>query len=220
MADCISEQADKKQQRPQDHERGGTPNLLSGCGVDSGILHPVHQGLEGQRGHGDGGNEPGWLDKEANGPATPPSGGHDGMGISQSVGRKSWGPESGRPFDPDATSSQGNGVPNGPGNRFARIETPSGEGGDRRIESRCGTDAWGGAVIGRWQDGTARRFEPGILPLAYGVPGRVGQIRGYGNAIVPPLAAEFVRAAMDALEIFSGCDVVSRIKPVEDSDAD
>jgi DNA (cytosine-5)-methyltransferase 1 len=35
-------------------------------------------------------------------------------------------------------------------------------------------------------------------PLAHGVSGRVGLLRGYGNAIVPQVAAEFVRATMDS----------------------
>jgi len=48
-------------------------------------------------------------------------------------------------------------------------------------------------------DGKARRLEPGIMPLAHGVPGRVGLICGYGNAIVPQVAAEFIRASRDAI---------------------
>ena len=43
----------------------------------------------------------------------------------------------------------------------------------------------------------ARPVEPGIFPLAHGVSGRLGQLRAYGNAIVPPLAAEFVAAFME-----------------------
>ncbi|MCA1777621.1 MAG: hypothetical protein LC676_19025, partial [Loktanella sp.] len=39
-----------------------------------------------------------------------------------------------------------------------------------------------------------RPIEPGTFPLADGVSGRMGLVRGYGNAIVPPLAAEFVIA--------------------------
>lgn len=42
------------------------------------------------------------------------------------------------------------------------------------------------------RDGKFRPVEPGTFPLAHGVPARVGRLRGYGNAIVPPVAAEFV----------------------------
>ena len=37
----------------------------------------------------------------------------------------------------------------------------------------------------------------GIQPLAHGIPNRVGTLRGAGNAIVPQVAAEFVRAFME-----------------------
>ena len=52
-------------------------------------------------------------------------------------------------------------------------------------------------IIGH--DGKARRVEPGIRLLAHGVPARVGRLRAYGNAIVPPLAAEVIRAFMDCM---------------------
>jgi len=47
-------------------------------------------------------------------------------------------------------------------------------------------------------DGKARPVEPGTFPLAHGVAGRVGRLRAYGNAIVAPLAEEFIRAYLDA----------------------
>ena len=40
--------------------------------------------------------------------------------------------------------------------------------------------------------------EPEIFPLADGLPGRVGLLRGAGNAIDPHLASRFVRAFMEA----------------------
>jgi DNA (cytosine-5)-methyltransferase 1 len=43
-------------------------------------------------------------------------------------------------------------------------------------------------------DGKQRPIKPGILPLAHGVPNRVGTLRGAGNAIVPQVAAEFVKS--------------------------
>jgi hypothetical protein len=46
-------------------------------------------------------------------------------------------------------------------------------------------------------DGKARRIEPGTFPLADGVPARVGRLRGYGNAINPYVAAEFVASFLD-----------------------
>jgi DNA (cytosine-5)-methyltransferase 1 len=49
------------------------------------------------------------------------------------------------------------------------------------------------------RDGRWRPVEPGSFPLADGIPGRMGLLRGYGNAIVPPLAAEFVTAFLESL---------------------
>ncbi len=49
------------------------------------------------------------------------------------------------------------------------------------------------------EDGKARRFEPGSFPLADGFSGRVGLLRGYGNGIVPQLAAEFIKASVEAI---------------------
>jgi DNA (cytosine-5)-methyltransferase 1 len=43
-------------------------------------------------------------------------------------------------------------------------------------------------------DGKARAVEPGTFPLAHGAAARVGRLRAYGNAIVAPQAAEFIRA--------------------------
>jgi DNA (cytosine-5)-methyltransferase 1 len=49
------------------------------------------------------------------------------------------------------------------------------------------------------RDGRWRPVEPGTFPLADGISGRMGLLRGYGNAIVPPLAAEFVMAFMESM---------------------
>jgi DNA (cytosine-5)-methyltransferase 1 len=44
------------------------------------------------------------------------------------------------------------------------------------------------------RDGKYRPVEPGLMPVADGVPERVGRIRGFGNAIVPQVGARFIRA--------------------------
>ena len=48
-------------------------------------------------------------------------------------------------------------------------------------------------------DGKTRRAKPGVRLLVDGVPNRVGRLRGYGNAIVPPLAAEVIKAFMEVM---------------------
>lgn len=48
------------------------------------------------------------------------------------------------------------------------------------------------------RDGKWRPVEPSTSPLAHGAAARVGRLRGYGNAIVPQAAAEFVTAFLAA----------------------
>jgi len=48
-------------------------------------------------------------------------------------------------------------------------------------------------------DGKSRPVEPGTFPLASRVPARVGKLRAYGNAIVPQVAAEFIKAYREVL---------------------
>jgi DNA (cytosine-5)-methyltransferase 1 len=69
----------------------------------------------------------------------------------------------------------------------------------RKSERQAGGSGfWGQYDLIPCADGKARRVEPGTFPLADGVPNRLGQLRAYGNAIVPQAAAEFIRAAMRA----------------------
>jgi len=47
------------------------------------------------------------------------------------------------------------------------------------------------------QDQKFRPTKPRIFPLAHGSTSRVGRLRAYGNAIVPQVAAEFIKAYME-----------------------
>jgi DNA (cytosine-5)-methyltransferase 1 len=61
-----------------------------------------------------------------------------------------------------------------------------------------------GATRGFWanadwipcRDRKARPVEPGSFPLVDGASCRMGRLRAYGNAIVPQVAATFIRASM------------------------
>lgn len=70
-----------------------------------------------------------------------------------------------------------------------------------RTQGEFGLPAWDGSNIEfiQCQDGKSRPVKSGVCVLAHGIPGRVAQLRGLGNAIVPQVAAEFVAAFMDAM---------------------
>ena len=66
-----------------------------------------------------------------------------------------------------------------------------------------GVDVWSDFHVAWCRDAMGgpprpRRFQPGAFPLAHGLPGRVVQLRGLGNAIVPQAAAAFVKAVMES----------------------
>lgn len=94
-------------------------------------------------------------------------------------------------------------------------------GGSREEEGRNqGPDRTGesgqarGPVNGFWRDSDwvltrpqrvgdrpgLRPVEPGSFPLVNGAPQRVGRLRGYGDGIVAPQAAEFIRAYMEIVD--------------------
>lgn len=70
----------------------------------------------------------------------------------------------------------------------------------RFAATRRGHGFWRDADYLYCSDGKYRPVEPGAFPLAAGIPGRVAQLRGLGNAIVPQVAATFIRATMEAIE--------------------
>lgn len=62
---------------------------------------------------------------------------------------------------------------------------------------------WATAIWHGCRDQKARRIspQPALFPLAARLPGRVGLLRGAGNAIVPELAAQFIQAAEEAIKM-------------------
>ena len=84
------------------------------------------------------------------------------------------------------------------------------------IGSTSAASAWSDYRIIHCTDGKSRRVGREVQPLAHGIPrrmgsgqpelsslvrrarnNRVGRLKGYGNAIVPQVAADFIRAFMD-----------------------
>ena len=140
-----------------------------------------YAGLERLAGHGDDRDQPGRLDTQPGRPITE-AGAIGGMGNSSSIGRQQ--------------------QPNGSGSDGARMEQAGGKqiefgetGGDILHTEPTDqiTPGWNNPDWLRCRDGKWRPVESGTFPLANGVPARVGRLRGYGNAIVPQVAAEVLR---------------------------
>jgi len=120
----------------------------------------------------------------------------------------------------------GMGNTGGAGREGHRPELPQRGGEQLPAEPSC--RPWSDFILIPCRDGKARRTKSGLSPLAYGLPRdvadllprleklghdpkaarriirearrhRVVALKGAGNSIVPPLAAEFIRAAMEAV---------------------
>jgi uncharacterized protein YvpB len=60
--------------------------------------------------------------------------------------------------------------------------------GQREVTSGISTQQHNTCHFSGWQS------EPSVGRVANGISGRVGKLRAYGNAIVPQVAAEFIKA--------------------------
>lgn len=90
---------------------------------------------------------------------------------------------------------------------YTGLEGHAGDGDHVRVESPAGSTAsagspvggfWAGAEWLEFRDGKKRPVQPGLRPMAPRTTNHVGRCRAYGNAIVAPLATEFVKAYMGA----------------------
>jgi len=97
---------------------------------------------------------------------------------------------SSQPGQQDTGSASGDEASNGRTGRHT--QQPDGNYGP----SSDGEGFWDDHIWLTGADGKSRRSKPGLPLLAHGVSNRVGRLRAYGNAIVPPLAAEVIKAFM------------------------
>jgi len=161
------------------------------------VGHAQRQGLEGYPGHGGQREESGRVAADAGGSVAQASG---DCGLAHAYDR------------------QCKGQPDGEGCQHDRA-TAGRQQGDSCASASGSSSPWAGAVWIGCADGKQRRIEPGLKPLVDGLPrgvvpscdpsapgyaentgeARKMRLAGYGNAIVPQVAAEFIQAAVEAM---------------------
>jgi DNA (cytosine-5)-methyltransferase 1 len=108
----------------------------------------------------------------------------------------------GHAAQPDATGSISD-----PGSDRSKAGIPEQAQGQERLSAIAQYASDRGCTRGFWadcdwwygRDGKYRPIESGLFPLAHGSAARVLRLRGYGDAVVAPLAAEFICAAKEAI---------------------
>jgi DNA (cytosine-5)-methyltransferase 1 len=97
----------------------------------------------------------------------------------------------GRARKPGSTAGELGDAPRDEQRRPRLSETSGG-----RPSALGGSSPWSNCDWLPCTDGKARPVEPGSFPLAHGVQRRASKLRAYGNAIVPQVAAEFIKTSM------------------------
>ena len=204
-----AESGRRREQRGEDHARDG--GHAHGGSKARGVEHPDSIGRRGTRvqnrrqGETSGAGQTGLA--------------IGGLGNSQSIGRS---PAEGHQHkDQEGPTDQ---RPEGLGELPLRSDGSSGtgsigglgnaddEGSQRRSigrDSGSQQPAWKTSLGCPWdhfdvvecKDDKLRRIECGTFPLVDGFPGRVGLLRGYGNAINPYVAAQFIQAYAEAKDL-------------------
>jgi DNA (cytosine-5)-methyltransferase 1 len=192
----------------------GAPHIRQRLWFTARLGNALDTGLEGLAGHGDNGNEPGRIYENPARPVATP-GSIDGLAdpkIQRSRKRQQnlrgcfAGSETEQRAERECCGSSG-GMAQSDGPRpqpwSATTETAghgnpaqSTSGADRHEPTSPINSPWGAPDWLFCRDGKWRPVESGTFPLANGIPGRVGRLRAYGNAIVPQVAAEIIREVM------------------------
>lgn len=103
-----------------------------------------------------------------------------------------------RSLQTERSAADNDGMGNSTSQGLEGRESEPGERSDQRLSAEAGS--WSDFYIVECREkGTLkyRRVGSRVFPLVNGFPRRVEQIRAYGNAIVPQVAAVFVRAFME-----------------------
>ena len=125
-----------------------------------------------------------------------PCGGDGGLADTAGAGQHQRGLCNGGEFQrsPRAPQGEGGSQAGGPVRHNQNVDMA-----ERDIPSGPTNGFWRDADWLFCRDGKWRPVEPSTSPLAHGAAARVGRLRGYGNAIVAPVAQIFIEETMNII---------------------
>lgn len=158
-----------------------------GNGAAGGLDDSVQPRLEGLGGNGDDSRQPGWFDPFKTGPIAA-TGGPVRMGNPHGDGTGRFTGTISEPQTQEHSGRQSDGcVDHRPVHAMPGTSA-------RPPAARPTNGFWRDVDWLHGRDGKWRPVGPGTFPLVDGAPARVGQLHGFGNAIVAPLATAFIEA--------------------------
>jgi DNA (cytosine-5)-methyltransferase 1 len=194
MADAQSIGREERERQDRQQDAGsGSQGRVDAAGTDKGHMADADEGGRGRRPRDGDGECDGQAGGRVEDHSVAAGGGEDRLDVAHPD-------NNGAGCDVGAA---GNGGRTTVGAGAESLRQAHGPFGASRSDARStsGGGFWSNAIWAGGSDGKVRRIEPCIPLLAHGVPGRVGKLRAYGNAIVAPLAAEVVKALMETLDV-------------------
>ena len=198
---------EREWQDGQQDAGSGSQGRVDAAGIDESHMADADEGGWGWRLHDGDGERDGQAGGRAENHGVAAGGGEDRLDVADlhqgrqlepiNVGERPEGVGSPQPSRDSGSDHMADANVSGLRQRGGD-HSPAGHGHTATPEGRSGH--WDDHVWLTGSDGKSRRVKSGLPLLAHGVSNRVGRLRAYGNAIVPQVAAEVIKAFLEAEE--------------------
>lgn len=188
MADAQNIGREERQRQDRQPDAGsGSQGGLDAAGIDQSHMADADQGGRGRRPRDGNGEHDGQAGERHEDHRQSAGGGEDCLDVADADIFRSF-------TQPVRVHREVEGT-------VERKESAGDQSAIRSASCSANGSFWSDAIWLTGSDRKSRRVKSGLPLLAHGVSNRVGRLRAYGNAIVPPLAAEVVKALMETLDV-------------------
>ena len=178
----------------------GRVHGLANSGSTVAVGNSIVSGLEGHGGDGCDCGQSGWIGTGAAGPATKTGSANLSVADNRSGRREMAVQQCGDGTTPDCTGREtvvlgAGGMPDNPWANYRIVGTRDGKA--RRVPVKSSLQLLDPRLPDPGVDDGWLQSDGTVWPLATKVKGRTGLLKGFGNAIVPQVGAEFIKACFD-----------------------